>query len=193
MSLFYQSYNACVWAPPKCVDCTHLQCTMPSAMRPIQLKISDLARVADVSRFQVDGFLKDVFSEHPLGKKGRGSHRTFTPQELLIFAVAYEIEQTFGVRRSMLALVGEQLRRALAGPRSVNRESRLAVTFLPATATYLEPVDLAREGIVVQLGPLFARVDEYLGVSGPSGNRSPILPLRPVVATSRRSVTARGR
>jgi hypothetical protein len=155
-------------------------------MPRIQLKISDLASVADISRFQVDGLLKDVFSECPLGRKARGSHRTFSPQELLIFVVACEIEQKFGVKRSMLALAGEHLRQALVGPRQANREARLVVTFSPPTATYLEPAAPAYQGIVVQLGPLFAKVDEYLGVSGPNRDSNPMLPLRPVIATGRR-------
>jgi len=162
-------------------------------MSRIQLKISDLARVADISRFQVDGLLKDVFSSRPLGKKASGSHRTFTPQELLVFAVAYEIEQKYGVKRSTLALVGEQLRQALTGPRKASRESRLVVRFAPASATYLDTGAVAVEGIVVQLGPLFAKVDEYLGASGPSRDSTPILPLRPVIATGRRGVGSRGR
>lgn len=155
-------------------------------MRRIQLKISDFARVADISRFQVDGLLRDVFLEQPLGKKARGSHRTFTPQDLLVFVVAFEIEQAYGVRRNMLALAGEHLRQALSGPRPANREARLVVTFAPPTATYLEPTAPAQQGLVVQLGPLFARVDEYLGVSGPNRDAATILPLRPVIASGRR-------
>lgn len=156
-------------------------------MRGIQLKISDLARVTGLSRFQVDGVLKDVFLKHPLGSTASGSHRSFTAQELLVFAVAYEIEQKYGVKRSTLALVSDQLRQALKGPRPASRGARLVVTFAPPSATYIAPDVCADEGLIVPLGPLFTRVDEYLGVSGPSPEAVPILPLRPTIATGRRS------
>jgi hypothetical protein len=160
-------------------------------VRRIQLKISDFARVADITRFQVDGLLKDVFSNRPLGKKRSGSHRIFTPQDLLVFVVAREIEQKYGVKRSVLALVGEQLRQVLTGPRPASRESRLSITFVPPSATYLDPGAPTEEGVVVRLGPLFAKVDEYLGVSGPNRDSTPILPLRPVIATGRRGSSRR--
>jgi len=155
-------------------------------MRRIQLKISDFARVADITRFQADGLLEEVFSSRPLGRKGSGSHRTFTPHELLVFVVAHEIEQKYGVKRSVLAVVGEHLRQALNRPRPASREARLAITFAPPSATYLEPEVPIEEGIVVRLGPLFEKADEYLGVSGPSRDSNRILPLRPVIAAGRR-------
>lgn len=187
-----KSVRKCVALPHKIVCTSHnFVGRIRANMRKIQLKISDLARVADISRFQVDGLLKDVFSNRPLGMKASGSHRSFTPQELLVFAVAYEIEQKYGVKRSTLALAGEQLRQALTGPRKASRESRLVVTFDPATATYLDPGVPAAEGIVVQLGPLFEKVDEYLGVSGSRRKSTAILPLRPVIATARRGGSRR--
>jgi hypothetical protein len=161
-------------------------------MRRIQLKISDLARVADITRFQVDSLLEEVFSSRPLGRKGTGSHRIFTPQELLVFVVAHEVEKKYGVKRSVLALAGEGLRQALNKPRQANREARLLVTFSPTSVTYLEPDARVEEGLVLRLGPLFAKADQYLGVSGQDRENTAILPLRPVIATSRRS-SSRGR
>jgi len=160
-------------------------------MRPIQLKISDLARVAEVTRFQADGLLDEVFVNQPLGKKSGGSHRTFSPQEMLVYVVAHEIEQKYGVRRSILALIADHLRRALTGPRPASREARLLVTFVPPSTTYLNSGTQVEEGIVLHLGPVFARVDEYLGVSGLHGANNQ-LPLPPVIATRRPGGTQSG-
>lgn len=142
-----------------------------------------------MSRFQIDGLLKDVFRSRARGKRAR-SHRTFTPQDLIVVAVANEMEQKYGVKRIMLARIGDQLREALTGPRKASREARLVVTFTPPTATYLAPDAPVREGVVVQLGPLFAKVDEYLGASGSSHDSGQaVLPLSPASVTPRRGVS----
>lgn len=165
-------------------------------MRPIELKISELAVVTEYSRFQVDGLLKQVFA-NSLGKKA-GSQRTFSPQDLLVAAVACEIEQKYGVERKKLALVGDALRQTLTGPRRANREARLLVTFSPPVATYLVPDAAVAEGLVVKLSGLFAKVDEFLGVSGPSRESAQaILPLKPAIVnvnvTARRGSGSRSR
>lgn len=161
-------------------------------MPALQLKISDLAAIAAKTRFQLHGFLKDVFPEIQRGKKQR-SHRTFTAHDLLVITVACEIERKYGVKRGLLADVRKPLRQALSGPRSANRHARLVVTLRPPSATYLEADEPVREGLVIALGPLFARVDEYLGLArtGPSSPQT-MLPLSPTVV-SRRTTSARAR
>jgi hypothetical protein len=104
-----------------------------------------------------------------------------------VFVVAHEIEQKYGVKRSMLAMAGEHLLQTLNRPRPANRDSsRLAITFSPPSVTYLEPDARIGEGLVLPLGPLFEKVDGYLGVSGPNREGTAILPLRPVIAAVRR-------
>lgn len=160
-------------------------------MRPIRLKISKLADATGYSRYQIRGLLKEVFPAHPLGKKA-GSQRTFSSQELSVVAVLCAIERTYAIDRKKLALVGEALRRVLSGPRIANRDACLLVSFTPPSATYLDREGPSVEGLHVRLGPIFAAVDEYLGVSGSSAESAQaILPLRPSIATSRRSGSQR--
>ena len=158
-------------------------------MRPIRLKISDLADATGYTRYQIRGLLHEVFAGHPLGKKA-GAQRTYSPPDLGVIAVVCAIERDYAVDRRRLAVVSDTLRRVLSGPRTANRSARLLLSFTPPTATYLDhetPPDA--EGLLVRLGPIFARVDEYLGVSGSSpANAQPILPLRPSIATGRRGV-----
>jgi len=162
-------------------------------MHPIRLKVSDLANVTGYSRFRVASLLNQVFKNSPLGSQS-GSQRTFTPQELLIVAVVCEIERKFHVQRKALALVSDALRRPLSGPRVANRRARLAITFSPAEAMYLSADTQVHEGLVLQLGPVFERVDEYLGVSGSSGvGAQSNLPLRPAIVTERRGSGSRRR
>lgn len=159
-------------------------------MPAVQLKISDLAAVAGYTRFQMHGFLDEVFPPRG-GKKGR-SQRTFAPQELVVVATACQLEKTFGVKRSLLATISESLRHALIRPRNANRNARLLVTFALPTATYLEHDTPVGEGLVLPLGPVFAKVDEYMGVAGSSreGGQT-ILALPPATVANRRTTTSR--
>lgn len=157
-------------------------------MPAIQLKISDLAAVASYTRFQMRGLLDEVFPESARGGTKTRTQRTFSPQDLLIVTVACELERSYGVKRRILASVRVPLRQALSGPRKASREARLVVTFTPPTATYLVPEAPVTEGLVLALGPLFAKVDEYLGVAESSrdGGQA-VLALSPAIVTNRRA------
>lgn len=162
-------------------------------MRHVRLKISDLATVTGYTRFQMRGLLDEVFPNPERGK-GTASQRIFSPHDLLVVTVACEIEQKYGVKRAVLALVSEVLRETLTGPRTASRDARLAVTFMPPTATYLVPDATVPEGLVLALGTLFAKVDEYLGVAGPSSDSAQaVLPLSPAIVTAHRGGGSRGR
>ena len=163
-------------------------------MRSLQLKISDLATVAEYTRFQMHGLLDEVFpGPVRAGKKAR-SQRAFSPQDLIIVTVACELEKKYGVKRSVLASVSEPLRQVLTGPRKASREARLLLTFMPPMATYLVSEVPVTEGLVLPLGPLFAKVDEYLGVAESSHDgRQTILALSPAIVTNRRSSSPRTR
>jgi len=163
-------------------------------MRHVRLKISDLAAVTGYTRFQMRGLLSEVFP-HPGRKKGAAaSQRTFSPHDLLVIAVACEIERKYGVKRALLALVGEALRKTLTGPRAANRNARLVVTFAPPEVTYLVSEAPVSEGLVLMLGGLFAKVDEYLGVSGSANDSNQTdLPLTPALVRGHRGGSSHGR
>ena len=155
-------------------------------MRSIRLKISDLAAVAGYTRFQMDGLIKQVFGRS-LGKIA-GTQRSYSPQDLLVVSVITKMEQRFAVDRKSLARISDSLRAVLSGPRSANRHARLLATFDPPVVRYLESSDSVDEGIVVALGEVFSRVDEYLGVSsaGLEARQAP-LPMPPISVPGRPS------
>lgn len=162
-------------------------------MRPIRLKVSAIEAVTGYSRFQLRGLLAEVFPNPARGKR-TGAHRTFSRQELLMAAVVCEIEQKYGVERKKLATAAEALRCELTGPRAANRDARLLITFTPPTVKYLDNGVPLTEGLIVRLGPLFEKVDEYLGASSPSRDTAQsILPLRPTIATGSRRGGSRSR
>jgi hypothetical protein len=156
-------------------------------MRPIRLKISELAAATGYTRYQLRGLLSEVFLSHSLGKKA-GSQRTFSPQDLGVVAVICAIERDYAIDRKKLALIAEHLRRALSGPRTASRNARLVLTFNPPSAAYLDSDAYVPQGLLIALGPIFAQVDEYLGASSLASAEpeQPILPLRPAIATGRR-------
>jgi hypothetical protein len=156
-------------------------------MKAIELKVSDLAKVTGYSRFQLDGFLKKAFAGSFVGKRS-GAQRKFSPHDLLVVAIACEIERKYQIERSALARVTEALYKTLLQPRRANREARLLITITPPVVLYLEPNSPVTEGLVMNLGPLFARVDEYLGASGPCPEAAQaLLPFEPAIATARQS------
>ena len=161
-------------------------------MSALQLKISGLATVTGYTRFQMHGLLDEVFPGPGRAAKKPRSHRTFSPRDLIAITVVCELETKYGVKRSVLRSVGESLRRALNGPRNPNQEARLVVTFVPPTATYVESQTNVAEGVVLPLGPLFAKVDEYLGVaeSRRDGGQG-VLALSPSVLINRRGGRSR--
>lgn len=162
-------------------------------MASILLTISDLSTVVGYTRFQMRGLLADVFPPTEWTKKGR-SQRKFSPQELLLVAVACELEKKYGIKRNVVALVADALRRTLSGPRSANTNVRLAITFVPPTATYLRDDQTVKEGLILPLGDVFASVDEYLGVTSSNRDQGQVaLPLGPAVVTNRRVTGARSR
>jgi len=156
-------------------------------MAHVRLKISDVVAITGFTRFQLRGFLRDVF---PVERKGAGK-RTFSPQELLVIAVACDLERSYGVRRSMLATVATSLSTVLKGPRPADRGARLAITFVPPTVTYLASEATVTNGLVIELGDLFAKVDEYLGVSRTEQRNQAVLPLSPGVVANRGRETRR--
>lgn len=161
-------------------------------MRLLQLKISDLATVTGYTRFQMHGLLDAVFpASTRVGKKAR-SQRVFFPQDLIVIAVISELARKYGVSRSVLASVSELLRQALTGPRKATRKAHLVVTFNPPMVTYLEADAPVMEGLVLPLGPLFAKVDEYLGAAESSreGGQA-ILALSPTIVANRRGGSSR--
>lgn len=155
-------------------------------MLSVQLKISDLAQVTGYTRFQIDGLIKQVFGQS-LGKM-TGAQRTYSPQDLLVVAVASQIEERFATDRKALAQVGNALRAVLNGPRSANRDAKLVVTFVPPSVVYLDRSMAVEEGIVIKLGAVFAKVDGFLGMSGREqiGTQAP-LPIAPTLVARRRS------
>lgn len=88
--------------------------------------------------------------------------REFTPRDFVVLGVTRVLEERYGLRRTAVAELGLELQSALAGPKGLNRDARLSVSVRPPRVDYLDAGVIATEGLVIALGPLFEKIDDYL-------------------------------
>ena len=124
------------------------------------LTITDLCRVTGYTRYQLRGLLDGVLPEKP--SKGARVAREFTPHEILVIATMSDLETRLGIKRGHIALISKRLSQVLSGPRLVDRQARLVITFSPASVSYGSIGVPADDAVVLSLGPIFERVDRYV-------------------------------
>lgn len=123
---------------------------------------SDLSEVTGYTRHQLRGLLNELPGYQAKAERARVA-RVYTKHDLAVIAVCCELEQRYGLRRDAIAALGQQLARALVGPRAAAREPHLIMTVAPPLVQYVEQVPVGvREGLIVPLSEIFARLDRYL-------------------------------
>jgi hypothetical protein len=156
-------------------------------MRVRKITINDACAVTEYTRDQLRGMFRDLPPFLECGS-APGARRTFTRSELLVICVIASMETQFGTRRAAIGSILDQLLSVLKRPRPIDPLARLNVVFEPAKVTYLAANSEASEGVVVPLGPIFARVDHYLGGQPDVGDQGE-LPLSPVILRNSASKT----
>ena len=125
-----------------------------------QLTITDLCRVTDYTRDQMRGLLDLTLPQR--SSKGARVAREFRAQELIFVAVMAELETRYGIKRGHVVAVAKRLSQTLSGPKPLNRQARLVVTFEPPKVTYVDETNPVLDGVILSLGPIFDRVDQYV-------------------------------
>jgi hypothetical protein len=148
---------------------------------------SDLSEVTGYTRHQLRGLLNELPSYQAKAERARVA-RAYTKYDLAVITVCCELEQRYGLRRDVIAALGEQLAQALHGPRAATRDPYLLVTVAPPLVQYVEQMPVGvREGLVVPLSEVFARLGRYLSADFLPGAPEqgaldlgplPVLPLR---------------
>lgn len=141
--------------------------------------MSDACEVTGYTRNQLRGMLRDL-PQFVHSQSATRSARTFTRNELLTVCVIAEMESRYGTRRNAIGTIVGQLLSTLQGPRPVEPGARLNVIFESSLVAYLPENSNVSEGILIPLGPIFERVDHYLGGHPETGWQTE-LPLGPVV------------
>lgn len=132
---------------------------------PRRLTAADVCTVSGYTRDELHATLK-VLWPYSQEQAAPRVARKFAPQDLVVLSVTQVLERRFGLRRSALARIGEQLRTALTGPKEVSRKARLVISIEPASVEYVNLSITEREGLVVALGPIFEKVAGYLSFDG---------------------------
>lgn len=146
---------------------------------PRRLTATDVCAVTGYARDELHATLKVLWpyrEEKPVPRVAR----EFTPHDLVVLSVTQSLEHRFGLRRAALSVLGELLRAALSGPKEASRKARLVISIQPPEVEYLDRFITEKEGLVIALGPIFEKVDDYLSYGGQG-----ILPLAPDVVSSR--------
>jgi hypothetical protein len=124
--------------------------------------MADACEVTGYNRDQLRGVLDKLpeFSERTVLPR---SAREFTSQDLIVLSVLVELERQIGVERDTAVSIEPLLRKALSGPKNVDSNARIFMSFNPAFAQYLTNGPLPQyDGVIVLLGPIFNRIDHYL-------------------------------
>lgn len=126
-----------------------------------RLTAADVCAVTGYSRDELHALLR-VLEPYCTDKPSPRVAREFAPRDLVVLAVTQILEERYGLRRTAVAELGQHLQNALAGPKGANREARLSVSVRPPKVDYLDMGAIATEGLVIALGPLFEKIDDYL-------------------------------
>lgn len=126
-----------------------------------RLTAADVCAVTGYSRDELHALLR-VLEPYCTDKPSPRVAREFTPRDLVVLGVTQVLEERYGLRRTAVAELGLQLQSALSGPRGLNRDARLSVSLRPLQVEYLGAGAMAIEGLVIALGPIIEKVDDYL-------------------------------
>jgi hypothetical protein len=152
-----------------------------------KLTAADVQKVTGYSRNQLRGLLDELPAYSGQAPSVRIA-REFTPHDLIVLSVVSILESRVGLRRRAIVAISELLRKVLSGPKKVNRGARLMVSFDPPLVSYIASGLPSRDGVLISLGPIFERVDRYLGYAdSASAQLQPNLRLGPtLISTERR-------
>lgn len=140
-------------------------------MKSRKITATDIREVTGYSRDQLRGLL-DRLPIHSGRKTTPRVAREFTRADLTMLAVVHALEARHSVRREAIASIMEMLRKTLTGPKTVNRGARLLISIDPPAANYLTGDVPPQDGILISLGPIFERIDAYLGHGFPNTDRA---------------------
>lgn len=108
-----------------------------------------------------------------------------------MLSVIHVLESKNNVRRGAIATIAEILRKTLVGPKAVNRNARLLISFDPPKVNYFTSEMPSNDGILISLAPIFERVDRYLNYGLPYGVVEPELNLGPGLVSNKREVATK--
>lgn len=131
-------------------------------MRTRKLTSTDVCEVSGYNRFQLRGLLDKIPLFADLSKGSRVA-REFSPQDMIVLRVLFVLEHHIGINRATATSIAGPLSKVLSGPKKINKNAQLVISFEPLSVAYLDSNQpLNRDSLVIALGAVFERVDHYL-------------------------------
>ena len=146
-------------------------------MKVRPLKMLDACAVSGYTRDQIRALLRDL--PPFISSQEAGKSKVFTRAELLTIAVIAFMERRYGIRRSAVANVVNQLVACFQKPRSLEPCACLNIVTEDGLVSYMAANQSVEEGLVIPLEPIFDRLDNYLGAT--SSNEQIELALGPTI------------
>lgn len=147
-----------------------------------KLTIADLCEVTGYTRDQLKALLREIPGWSPA--RGARVAREFSPHDLIVVATIHALDVGIGMRRKQIAVLVPKLRHVLVGPRAVDRSASISISFDPPTIDYFVPKSAPRQGVIVDVGAIYERVDRYLSPLLPWSRLQEKLPLGPTLVKS---------
>lgn len=126
-----------------------------------QITISDLCELTGYSRDQMRGLLSELprFARRPTEARVA---RLYTNQDVMLIALLCQLETLYGLKRSFISILSEQICSVLLAPRKVVKQAWLIVRVQDGTCEYVDKLPVIDCGLVVPLSPIFIAIDSYL-------------------------------
>lgn len=130
-------------------------------MKKRKLTATDVCEVTGYNRDQLKGLLKKL-PQFAKSEISLGVVREFTPQEMVVLRIIFILENRIGINRTNTASIAGHLSMALSGPKELDKNAHLFISFDPVSVQYGTKGLPKNDGVVLSLGSVFERVDRYL-------------------------------
>ena len=125
------------------------------------LKMADACAVSGYTRDQMRAVLRDL---PPLGvAHGPGRNRVFSRMELLVIAIICTMEQRYGIRRTAIGPILDELIKIIQSVREQVASSTLVIVTSAESVLLKCQTESVKEGLIIPLAPIVRRMDIYLG------------------------------
>jgi hypothetical protein len=147
------------------------------------ITVGDIASVTGYSRHKLKGLFRELPGFCDPAEQARVA-REYSRHDLVVLAVCCELDERYGLKRSVIGGLLTGLQNALSGPRTVANNAFLFVNAPVFEVEYLEKPKPFAEGLIVPLYEIFRRVDSHLeyGKSGPLNLGPVAIPAMPGAA-----------
>lgn len=122
---------------------------------------ADIAAVTGFSRDKLKGLFRELPGFNGPAEQARVA-REYSRHDLIVLAVCCYLDESFGLKRSVIGQLLGGIQQVLLGPRTVAPNAHLVINIPALSVQYLERVGSISEGLVLPLRDIFKRVDDHI-------------------------------